>query len=217
MLTYFNYSNQKTPERLRHEKCLCSDYKAGFLCKDLAKKYDTTIKTVHKILRRHNTKFRGHSLQRIPLKDRFEKRVKKLPNGCWLWIGQIKKDWGRSEGGYGILGVRENGKVKPLRAHRLAYQLYVGPIPEGKHLHHTCENKACVNPAHHMVVTNSQHSYMPNSIIQKGRSKTHCKRGHALTEDNVYRPTKKPSRRDCIKCIRIRSKKTYQRLKDCRS
>jgi hypothetical protein len=60
--------------------------------------------------------------------------------GCHIWIGAVA---GSGEG-YGYLKV--NGKA--VRAHRYFYELEVGPVPEGKVLHHHCERRRCVNTKH---------------------------------------------------------------------
>jgi hypothetical protein len=63
---------------------------------------------------------------------------------CWEWTGQRDRD------GYGRLW-RPAGKTRV--AHRIAYELLVGPIPEGLQLDHLCLNKCCVNPDHVEPVT----------------------------------------------------------------
>jgi len=55
---------------------------------------------------------------------------------CWLWTGHLTDD------GYGRLGI--NGQL--VLAHRFAYELLVGPIPEGLHLDHLCRVRHCVKP-----------------------------------------------------------------------
>jgi hypothetical protein len=65
----------------------------------------------------------------------------------WLWTARV------STHGYG--GLLVNGKVVP--AHRFAYALFNGPIPKGRHVHHKCGNKLCVNPAHLELLTASEH------------------------------------------------------------
>lgn len=57
---------------------------------------------------------------------------------CWIWQGSISQ-------GYGKLS---NGGGGPEWAHRVYYELAYGPIPERQQIHHACENRACVNPAH---------------------------------------------------------------------
>lgn len=77
------------------------------------------------------------------LLPRFEKFVFPDPNsGCWLWGG--------SEGtqGYGQFGVRVGGKSMPKLAHRVAWALYRGPIPDGICVLHRCDVRLCVNPDH---------------------------------------------------------------------
>ena len=59
-------------------------------------------------------------------------------NGCWIWQGYSDKD------GYGTIGIKN--KVK--KAHRVYYEKYIGPIPEGLQLDHLCRNPSCVNPKH---------------------------------------------------------------------
>lgn len=67
------------------------------------------------------------------------------PNGCWLWLGNVAKHCG----GYGTFDRRRGGVRVVRRAHRLAYELLVGPIPKGLMLRHRkCDNPPCVNPGH---------------------------------------------------------------------
>lgn len=71
------------------------------------------------------------------VKERFEAKVAKGP-GCWEW--QAYKD----KYGYGRLYIDGRKRF----AHRVSYQLYVGPITEGMDCLHHCDNPGCVNPAH---------------------------------------------------------------------
>lgn len=80
----------------------------------------------------------------IPMLDRFWMKVVKTPT-CWNWEGG-------GRGGYGIF----TSDTKTHLAHRLAYELLVGPIPDGKVLDHKCRNTLCVNPAHLRPVTRKQ-------------------------------------------------------------
>lgn len=74
-------------------------------------------------------------------------------DGCWMWKGHIR------ENGYGTFGRHE-------RAHRVAYRLFRGPIPDGLEVCHHCDNRSCVNPAYLFVGTRSDNM---QDCVQKGR------------------------------------------------
>ena len=85
-----------------------------------------------------------------PLADRFWEKVdKRGADECWPWQA------GFGTGGYGLFGVgsRSDGTTRMKSAHRVAYELSVGPIPEGLQIDHLFRNLACVNPAHMEPVT----------------------------------------------------------------
>ena len=69
---------------------------------------------------------------------RFWAKVQRSETGCWEWTSG---HWGD---GYGIFLIQKRAKA----AHRVAYTLLHGPIPEGVLLDHRCHNKGCVNPSH---------------------------------------------------------------------
>lgn len=81
--------------------------------------------------------------------ENFWAQVRKSTN-CWDWTGTKYRN------GYGQAWVKETRKQK--LAHRLSWELTVGPIPQGKQLDHTCWNRACVNPGHLRVVTGKQNN-----------------------------------------------------------
>lgn len=58
-------------------------------------------------------------------------------SGCWIWVGPKDK-------GYGLT----HYKNKSIRAHRLSYEMFIGPIPEGLLIRHKCDNPSCINPDH---------------------------------------------------------------------
>lgn len=74
--------------------------------------------------------------------------------GCWIWNRMIRAD------GYGRLSGNLGRKLGTYSAHRAMYQQEVGPIPEGKHLHHTCSHRACVNPDHLLPISQADHNRM---------------------------------------------------------
>jgi hypothetical protein len=106
--------------------------------------------------------------------QRFWDKVAKT-DGCWLWMACIDR-------GYGQFGI--DGNVR--RAHRVAYELLVGPIPEGLVLDHLCRNPACVNPAHLEPVTLGENVMRGETISAVNAAKTHCLRGHPFDEENTY-------------------------------
>jgi hypothetical protein len=82
-----------------------------------------------------------------PVEDRFWSKVD-MTGECWLWMA------GKDHGGYGKfrVGNRQTG------AHRVAYELAVGPIPPNLEVDHTCHKPACVNPDHLRTATRAQNA-----------------------------------------------------------
>lgn len=131
-------------------------------------------------------------------------RIIKLDSDCWSWDGYIDA--------YGY------GRSRTILAHRVVYELLVGPIPAGMeldHLCHTnsdcfagndCQHRRCVNPAHMEIVTsaeNSARAHQPSSLL------SHCVQGHAYDETNTYR--RPNGQRDCRACIRGRAARYRER------
>jgi hypothetical protein len=81
---------------------------------------------------------RGHDREES-LKAFWEKVNKNGPGGCWLWTACT------NERGYGMTVFEGR---KNIRAHRMAYELVKGPIPEGMFCLHKCDVRRCVNPDH---------------------------------------------------------------------
>ena len=77
-----------------------------------------------------------------PIEERFLAQVAPEPNsGCWLWMGAV------TSFGHGVIGRGARGEGA-VRAHRLAWELYRGQIPEGQQVNHVCDVPSCVNPDH---------------------------------------------------------------------
>ena len=108
-------------------------------------------------------------------------------DGCWYWTGTQLRGYGK---------YKRNGIVGTTLAHRIAYELTVGPIPEGLTIDHLCRNTLCVRPDHLEPVTMLEN-------IRRAR-KDFCKHGHPLAGENLYFATKKTGHvvRGCRTCVR---------------
>lgn len=97
-------------------------------------------------------------------RDRFWRRVDISggPDACWPWKARRNDH----RGSYGIWDRRVDGKRVARQAHRVAYEMRVGPIPEGLLIRHTCDNPPCCNPAHLIPGTAAQNSA---DMVRRGR------------------------------------------------
>ncbi len=131
-----------------------------------------------------------HRPRRRPVRERLMEKVDVAESGCWMWTGAAIPL------GYGQIHV--DGKT--AFAHRVSYELHVGPIPEGMPLDHLCRTPACVNPEHLEPVTHAENG---RRGIQ-GALKTHCANGHPWVEENIMQNG--PSARCCKVCHRDRQR-----------
>jgi hypothetical protein len=113
---------------------------------------------------------------------------------CWAWTGTIGPD------GYGRLWF--NGVI--YMAHRIVYELLMGPITE-ETLDHLCRNRPCVRPSHLEPVSRGENMLRGETNAGRNRRKTHCVRGHPFDEENTrFRAT---GGRRCIACSREDSRR----------
>lgn len=127
-----------------------------------------------------------------PVMDRLMARVIVTASGCWIYTGPL------NHGGYGVIsiGQRTDGRSIQRRAHRVAYEHLVGPIPDGLTLDHLCRTPACVNPSHLEPVTAAE------NIKRAAASITTCAQGHPYDASNTIR--RRDGRRRCRECNRVR-------------
>lgn len=122
-------------------------------------------------------------------------------DGCWMWTGASHNQ------GYGQFG-------KPsVLAHRLVYEMLIGPLADDTTLDHLCHpidgscpggracpHRRCVNPAHLEPVTLATNVLRGLSPPAVNARKTHCPKGHPYDDVNTYfNPT--TGWRLCRSCI----------------
>lgn len=124
---------------------------------------------------------------------------------CLVWTGATDSS------GYGNFAVWLSETKRSARsAHRVAFELVRGEIPEGCELDHLCRNILCIEPAHLDPVPHLEN-------VRRGKryalyeAPTHCKNGHPFTEENTY--WQKGKWRSCRICGREHSRRWKERNK----
>lgn len=123
------------------------------------------------------------------------------PNtGCWLWTAAVRN-------GYGRMTVRR--ATHKTAAHRVAYEVFVGPIPHGMTLDHLCRVRCCVNPEHLEPVTMRENIRRGTSPVAQNihgaMREGYCQNGHSWDDPTNVRITGR--RRDCRACQREQQRK----------
>jgi hypothetical protein len=110
----------------------------------------------------------------VELKQYLEDRcIPVTETGCWLWMGCYNKQ------GYGICR-------RPITyAHRASYVAFVGPIPLGLLVLHSCDTPSCINPAHLRVGTQKENMRDRDRQRHRVAPKGERHNGHRLTESQV--------------------------------
>lgn len=108
---------------------------------------------------------------------------------CLLWTGALNSK------GYGCV---TDGSGRSMLAHRKAYELAFGPIPDGLEIDHLCRRITCVRPEHLEAVTGEENAR------RRWATYTTCRRGHALVGSNVrvHRRTNGRTSQECRTCAR---------------
>lgn len=104
----------------------------------------------------------GHN-SRKSLLERFWSRVNKTTS-CWVWTGATT-----GKVGHGVICTKRDrlaGINELMLCHRLSWELANGPIPNGKHVLHHCDNPPCVNPKHLFLGTQADNN---RDMFSKGR------------------------------------------------
>lgn len=108
--------------------------------------------------------------------QRLLKKARLVPEtGCWEWLGRMQSSNGGSYPSFSALGQQF--------AHRVAFELWRGPIPKGHVLVRQCAMERCINPFHREETSNS--AAMAARVRPKVEPPTHCKRGHEFTPENT--------------------------------
>lgn len=89
--------------------------------------------------------------------------------GCWEILG------GKKSGGYGVIQYQGQS----VAAHRLSYETWVGPIPEGLLIRHKCDNPPCINPDHLEPGTDADNS---RDMVERGRNRSLAGESHPMSK-----------------------------------
>lgn len=117
--------------------------------------------------------------------------------GCWLWTRHVGKD------GYAKVPFRASCRG----AHRWAYELLRGPVPDGLQLDHLCRVRSCVNPAHLEPVTARENTLRGKTITARNATTTHCPQGHPYDARNTW---VHKGYRHCRECRRLNARALYR-------
>lgn len=140
---------------------------------------------------------------------RFMSKVQKT-DSCWIWTGCKAQHKKQIRGSFYLNG-------RNLNAHRAAWILLRGDIPEGLCVCHTCDNAICVNPEHLFLGTqldNMRDCAQKGRIVSVSKRQSHCNRGHALVDSNRTNVSSKMRRSgQCRECFLMQQRKRYWRDK----
>jgi|SRR5712671_3490197 len=107
-----------------------------------------------------------------PTCERIFGRVSPEPmSGCWLYLGPLNRN------GYGLISIHNRTRL----AHRASYEVFVGRIPVGLTLDHSCRVRSCLNPRHLTPMLNRDNVLRGTGPSAQAAKVTHCPQGHAYS------------------------------------
>ena len=134
--------------------------------------------------------------------ERLAAGLVRMPNGCLEWTRGL--GWF----GYGKISI----KGQATGTHRVAWELANGPIPDGLHVCHKCDNPPCCDPTHLFLGTAADNAADRSAKSRsRGWDVTHCPRGHEYMGENLYESA--TGGRRCRACARARNADVYRNRK----
>lgn len=172
----------------------------------IGRKFGVSVETVRTALKRAGIGRKRDKKDTKRVAARFLSKVAKSPDSdCWLWQGAILSN------GYGWF--RWAGSKY---AHRVAYELHYGSLPNGLDIYHPiCGVRHCVRPSHLEAAPQRTVVLRGKGPASINAKKTHCIRGHPFSAQNT-RITHKRGRagRTCLICARAAAKRYHQKRRD---
>jgi HNH endonuclease len=130
---------------------------------------------------------------KLPTQIRQRIRIPANPDACWNWIGSLNIC------GYGRMWQKHLDTT--AYAHRIVYEMLVGPIQKPLTIDHLCKNKRCVNPKHLEPVPIRVNILRSNGPAALNARKKFCKAGHPLSGENIYWRGPRKRSRSCRICF----------------
>lgn len=123
-------------------------------------------------------------------------------SGCW------SSRWSKQGKGYATISQKVDGKVSIYLAHRAAWTLYNGEIPQGMVVDHMCFNRACVRPDHLRLLTLRENTRSKLGVhVPPGQ----CKNGHPDSELVLANSGRGKQQLICAPCLKDRNARTAER------
>lgn len=105
-----------------------------------------------------------------PIEERLIRKIELTPDGCWRWTGV------HNQFGYGM--IRMDGKLQGV--HRISWETFRGPVPDGLEIAHKCDVRDCINPEHLFAATHLENMV---DMCEKGR---HAHASHTIGHKKAY-------------------------------